>query len=120
MKSHSDIQNSPDVATLFAAIEKINHRLDRLEGKPSEIKPSHPSRDQPSIAEAIADSVFSSGLKERPASLNPASLAITARCVIRADFELLRGFSKRICITDARSVSCSWISLKIRFFLKAK
>ena len=57
----SDIQ-SPDVATLFAAIEKINHRLDKLEQASSNLQSAigdqrsdHPSLDKFSVAEAIAD-----------------------------------------------------------------
>ena len=61
---------APEHATLFAAIEKINHRLDKIEAarpqaasslQPSAIdhRPSaHPSLDKLNIAEAIADAVF--------------------------------------------------------------
>src|ERR1043165_4923647 len=60
----------PEHATLFAAIEKINHRLDKIEAgrqktpdQPdlrSEIPSlrSHPSLDKFNVAEAIADAVF--------------------------------------------------------------
>ncbi len=74
MKSHNDLQNSPDVATLFAAIEKINHRLDKLEGNHAtfiEIKPAHPSLDKLNIAEAIADSIFGSEFKEKACQFEP-------------------------------------------------
>ncbi|HTH52195.1 MAG TPA: hypothetical protein VL501_09695, partial [Pyrinomonadaceae bacterium] len=60
---------APEHAALFAAIEKINHRLDKIEAsqqkavtpQPSLInqQPSnHPSLDKLNIAEAIADAVF--------------------------------------------------------------
>ena len=62
---------APEHATLFAAIEKINHRLDKIESatrnqaapslQPSTIHhpPSiHTSLDKLNIAEAIADAVF--------------------------------------------------------------
>ena len=72
MKSHNDIENSPDLSALFGAIEKINHRLDRLENKPSiDIKPAHPSLDKLSIAEAIADSIFGSEFKEKACQFEP-------------------------------------------------
>jgi hypothetical protein len=63
----------PDTAALFAAVEKINHRLDKLEmseAKPgaqtSSVPPSafrtpqliDPSLDKFNIAEAVADAVF--------------------------------------------------------------
>ncbi|HEV7700828.1 MAG TPA: hypothetical protein VGO43_11410 [Pyrinomonadaceae bacterium] len=56
----------PDTAALFAAIEKINHRLDKMEARA--LKPAvslieqqtiqHPSLEKFNIAEAIADEVF--------------------------------------------------------------
>ena len=59
---------APEHATLFAAIEKINHRLDKIEasrqtaptqGPIVEFQTSHhPSLDKLQIAEAIADAVF--------------------------------------------------------------
>lgn len=66
-----------DIASLFAAIESIGHRLDKIEqagsskevsGLRSEIsnlKASHPSLDKLNIAEAIADSIFSHYQKEK-------------------------------------------------------
>ena len=59
---------APEHATLFAAIEKINHRLDKIEASQQtaathrqvvEPQPTHhPSLDKLQIAEAIADAVF--------------------------------------------------------------
>lgn len=63
----------PENAALFAAIEKINHRLDKLESLSSnrraaghlnaqsairDLHVNHPSLDKLNIAEAIADAVF--------------------------------------------------------------
>ncbi|MBV9216867.1 MAG: hypothetical protein JO053_11900 [Acidobacteria bacterium] len=55
----------PDSAVILAAIEKINHRLDKLEGAvpspPSAVndqRSTHPSLDKLNIAEAVADAVF--------------------------------------------------------------
>lgn len=74
MKSHSDIENTDELAALFGAIEKINHRLDKLEGAHTmsvEIKPPHPSLDKLNIAEAIADSIFGSEFKEKACQFEP-------------------------------------------------
>ena len=74
MKPHGDIENTSDLAALFGAVEKINHRLDRLEGVQSvsiELKPPHPSLDKLSIAEAIADSIFGSEFKEKACQFEP-------------------------------------------------
>jgi len=59
---------APEHATLFAAIEKINHRLDKIEASQHtaaaqrrvvEVQTSqHPSLDKLQIAEALADAVF--------------------------------------------------------------
>src|SRR5436305_11649591 len=61
---------APEHATLFAAIEKINHRLDKIEAAHSTAPTqrdlrseipnlrSHPSLDKLNIAEAVADAVF--------------------------------------------------------------
>ena len=63
-----------DTAALFAAIEKINHRLDKLEhGSSSPPVPNiaHPSLDKFIIAEAIVDSLFANQEKEKACSLEP-------------------------------------------------
>lgn len=68
------IQNS-DLSALFAAIEKINHRLDKLE--PAELHTvvqaaiPHPSLDKLNVAEAIADSIFSHYNKEKACQFEP-------------------------------------------------
>ena len=61
----------PDAAVLLAAIEKINHRLDKLEGTSVTTHPTlhahsqHPSLEKFSVAEAIADSIFAGIKKEK-------------------------------------------------------
>lgn len=66
-----------DVAALFASIEKINHRLDRLEStsnSQSEISSSrsvHPSVEKFSVAEAIADEIFTGLQKEKACTFEP-------------------------------------------------
>jgi hypothetical protein len=62
LKIFESSANSPDVAALFASIEKINHRLDKLEAAQNEgsypIQKTilnHPSFDKFPIAEAVAD-----------------------------------------------------------------
>ena len=81
----TEIQNSSnkELASLFAAIEKLNHRLDKIEqsGNPSEISNSrseisssqlnHPSLDKLNVAEAIADSIFSHYQKEKACQFEP-------------------------------------------------
>lgn len=63
---------SGDLAALYASIEKINHRLDKLEQNSATPQAhaaipqsNHPSLDKLSIAEAIADSIFGSQFKEK-------------------------------------------------------
>ena len=58
---------APEHASLFAAIEKINHRLDKIEAAAQKTTPpptvsiqhaNHPSLEKFTVAEAIADAVF--------------------------------------------------------------
>jgi hypothetical protein len=73
----AEAKRSPDeLASLFAAIEKISHRLDKLEaGHAAASEPSatlaHPSLDKFSVAEAIADSIFSHYKKEKACQFEP-------------------------------------------------
>jgi hypothetical protein len=74
MKPHNETENTPDLAALFGAMEKINHRLDKLEGKQVEnARPTshHPSLDKLSIAEAITDSIFGSEFREKACQFEP-------------------------------------------------
>lgn len=61
--STASTKSSQDLASLFAAIEKINHRLDKIENPHL----GHPSLDKLNIVEAIADSV----LKEKACQFEP-------------------------------------------------
>ena len=70
--------NNPDLASLFASIEKINHRLEKLEAaqQNSQINPittprHHPSTEKFSIAEAIADGIFDAKSKEKACTFEP-------------------------------------------------
>lgn len=72
--SANETKNPTDLAALFAAVEKINHRLDKLENTgSSNHKPlmSHPSLDKLNIAEAIADSIFGAEFKEKACQFEP-------------------------------------------------
>jgi Asp-tRNA(Asn)/Glu-tRNA(Gln) amidotransferase C subunit len=73
----SEAQNS-DVASLFATLEKINRRLDKLEqvqtDPASSITPlqsAHPSQDRFAVAEAIADALFDLKSKEKACTFEP-------------------------------------------------
>jgi len=65
-----------DLAPIFAAIEKINHRLDKLESaapKREDKTPLifHPSVEKFTVAEAIVDGIFEGISKEKACSFEP-------------------------------------------------
>ena len=66
-----------DVAALFASIEKINHRLDKLESSShpqSAIRSPqsfHPSVEKFAVAEAMADEIFAGIKKEKACTFEP-------------------------------------------------
>jgi hypothetical protein len=66
-----------DLAPLYASIEKINHRLDRLEAmskQQSAIRDpqlTHSSLEKFNIAEAIADEIFAGLKKEKACQFEP-------------------------------------------------
>lgn len=70
--------NNSELASLFASIEKINHRLDKLESVqkipnsalliPQSI---HPSLDKFSVAEAVADAFIEAKSKEKACTFEP-------------------------------------------------
>jgi hypothetical protein len=73
----SESQGS-DLAAVFAAIEKVNHRLDKLEAAAAGASPpsrdpldSHPSLDKLNVAEAIAGSIFDGRYKEKACQFEP-------------------------------------------------
>lgn len=67
----------PDLAPLYASIEKLNHRLDKLEAgltprfSAPTPQPIHPSVERFDIAEAIADQVFAGIQKEKACTFEP-------------------------------------------------
>jgi len=69
--------SNSDLASIFASLEKIDHRLDKLESVQSLSKNilaanlPHPSQEKFSIAEAIADAVFDSKSKEKACTFEP-------------------------------------------------
>ena len=67
-----------DTAAIFAALEKINHRLDKLEKAASQSRPeispsqsAHASLEKFSIAEAIADAVIDAKTNEKACTFEP-------------------------------------------------
>ncbi len=65
---------SRELAPLFAAIERINHRLDRIEGEHGRVVVTpliHVSQEKFSIAEAIADAIFDGTSKEKACTFEP-------------------------------------------------
>jgi hypothetical protein len=67
---------SVDLASLYASIEKINHRLDKLETSvpPSAFRipqSNHPSVDKFDVAEAVADEIFVGLQKEKACTFEP-------------------------------------------------
>lgn len=67
-----------DAALLFAALEKINHRLDMIEislANPRSAIPNpkstHPSTERFSVAEAIADEIFAGIQNEKACTFEP-------------------------------------------------
>jgi len=66
-----------DLASLYASIEKMNHRLDKLEATlnpHSAIRnpqSNHPSLEKFDIAEAIADEIFVGLQKEKACTVEP-------------------------------------------------
>ena len=66
-----------DLAALYASIEKINHRLDKLEnfaGPQSAIRSlqlAHPSVEKFGVAEAVAEDIFVGLQKEKACTFEP-------------------------------------------------
>jgi hypothetical protein len=65
-----------EIAALYAAIDKLNHRLDKLEQiNPKAAVPAtavlHPSQERYSVAEAIADEIFAGFTKEKACTFEP-------------------------------------------------
>ncbi|MFM9903697.1 MAG: hypothetical protein ACKVQJ_03890 [Pyrinomonadaceae bacterium] len=72
--SANETKNPTELAALFAAVEKIAHRLDKLENAGVALRESvltHPSLDKLNIAEAIAVSIFGAEFKEKACQFEP-------------------------------------------------
>src|SRR5688500_16394316 len=73
----SEPQPQTDLAALYASIEKINHRLDKIESgfvPHSALRiphSSHPSTEKFDVAEALADEIFTGIQKEKACSFEP-------------------------------------------------
>jgi|SRR5687767_2790034 len=73
----SEPQPQTDLAALYASIEKLNHRLDKVEfalNPQSAIRnpqSKHPSTDKFDVAEALADEIFAGIQKEKACSFEP-------------------------------------------------
>lgn len=71
-------QTSGDLASVFAAIEKINHRLDKLEASPVNPKSEtpnsqslHPSQEKFAVIEAVADQIIEGLKQEKTCTFEP-------------------------------------------------
>ena len=71
-------QQGGDLASIFASLEKINHRLDKLEAAPSAGKlavgvPSsvHPSQERFAVLEAVADQIIEGLNTEKACTFEP-------------------------------------------------
>ena len=68
---------TPDIASLFASIEKINRRLEKLETSPNphpairDPQSNHPSLEKFDVSEAIADEIFAGLQKEKACTFEP-------------------------------------------------
>jgi hypothetical protein len=68
---------SPDLALLYASIEKLNHRLEKVEAavhpQPdvSVARSTHASLERFDVAEAIADEIFVGLQKEKACTFEP-------------------------------------------------
>ena len=68
---------APDLAPIYASIEKLNHRLDKLEAASNPKSPirnpqfAHPSLDKFDVAEAMADEIFAGIQKEKACTFEP-------------------------------------------------
>ena len=67
----------PDLAAIYASIEKINHRLDKLESSSNlhsatgSSQSFHPSLEKFAVAEAIGDEIFPGIQKEKACTFEP-------------------------------------------------
>jgi len=71
-------QQGSDLASVFASLEKINHRLDKLEASYSNPKSqipmpksTHPSQEKFAVLEAVADQIIEGLKNEKACTFEP-------------------------------------------------
>ena len=70
-------QQGGDLASVFASLEKINHRLDKLEASPNpqaavrDPRSAHPSQEKFAVLEAVADQIIEGINKEKACTFEP-------------------------------------------------
>ncbi len=70
-------QHGGDLASVFASLEKINHRLDKLEASPvprsatRDPRSAHPSLDKFPVLEAVADQIIEGLKNEKACTFEP-------------------------------------------------
>ncbi len=72
-------QQGSDLASVFASLEKINHRLDKLEASssnpqsanPQFRKSTHPSQEKFAVLEAVADQIIDGLKNEKACTFEP-------------------------------------------------
>ncbi len=76
-KAESENNTPLDLANIFASLERIRHRLDKLESgvdlrsEISNPRLTHPSQQKFTIAEAIADAIFDGVEKKKACTFEP-------------------------------------------------
>ena len=70
-------QQGGDLASVFASLEKINHRLDKLEASTNpqsavrNPRSTHPSQEKFAVLEAVADQIIEGINKEKACTFEP-------------------------------------------------
>jgi hypothetical protein len=70
-------QQGGDLASVFASLEKISHRLDKLEGSLKPQSPvldpqlNHPSQEKFAVIEAVAEQIISGIKQEKTCTFEP-------------------------------------------------
>ncbi len=60
-----------DLASIFASLEKINHRLDKLESFSGNPRSAHPSQEKFAVLEAVADEIVDGLKNEKACTFEP-------------------------------------------------
>jgi|SRR5688500_11562743 len=70
-------QQGSDLASVFASLEKINHRLDKLEASSNprsvirSTQSTHPSQEKFAVLEAVADQIIDGLKNEKACTFEP-------------------------------------------------